>query len=93
MGNRALVAAVDPLAAEAPPNTCIGIGDGTLDDLRRQHDQPLVPASNEKIVTTAAALDLLGADTTLETSFLATSEPVDGVSPVTCTWSGAETPS
>lgn len=42
-------------------------------------ETPMLPASNQKVLTTAAALDGLGPQWTARTSVLATAEPVDGV--------------
>jgi D-alanyl-D-alanine carboxypeptidase/D-alanyl-D-alanine-endopeptidase (penicillin-binding protein 4) len=46
----------------------------------RNVDEPLAPASNQKLLTTAAALSLLGADATLSTRLLAAARPgADGI--------------
>ena len=40
---------------------------------------PRLPASNQKLVTIATALDVLGPDARLATTLVAAAEPVDGV--------------
>ncbi len=42
-------------------------------------DLPVIPASNEKLVVAAVALDVLGPDTRLTTTVAAAAEPVGGV--------------
>lgn len=76
---RAMAAAVQPVADAAPPDTCIGVGIGTETLYLHNGAAPLVPASNQKILTASAALDLLGPDETLKTTFAADSPITNGV--------------
>ncbi len=77
IADRALVAAVDPIVAGAAPNTCVAVGNGVSSIYSHNASAALVPASNQKLLTTAAALDILGADRTLSTEVVADS-PVSG---------------
>ena len=65
-----LAAALDPIVATAPPDTCVQVGDGTNAWYSHNSAAPLVPASNMKLITAAAAVDILGEDTVLTTQFL-----------------------
>lgn len=76
---RAIGAAVGPIAQKAPPDTCIGVGDGKRSLYAHNPTAALVPASNQKLLTASAALDLLGAEETLSTTFAATHKPEGGV--------------
>ncbi|MFV0315556.1 MAG: D-alanyl-D-alanine carboxypeptidase [Microthrixaceae bacterium] len=76
---KALAAAVQPVADASPPGTCITVGDGTHSMFAHNPVTPLVPASNQKLLTGAAVLDTLGSDTTLVTDFRAPAAPIDGV--------------
>ena len=76
---RSLAEAVAPLAATAPGTTCVGVGMGGETIYSLNGTPSLTPASNQKLLTAATALDILGADTTLSTRFLAGGPPVDGV--------------
>ncbi|MEZ5372216.1 MAG: D-alanyl-D-alanine carboxypeptidase [Microthrixaceae bacterium] len=71
-------AALQPIADQSPPDSCISIGQagGSVYELRA--DQPLTPASNLKLVVGATALEVLGPDTTLTTRVVADADPVDG---------------
>lgn len=76
---RSIVAALEPVAAAAPPQTCIGVGLGAETVYSSNGSAPLTPASNQKLLTAAAALDILGSDTRLATEFRVAQAPVDGV--------------
>jgi len=74
-----LTAALD---AELPPAaSCLVVTDATTGDVlfARRGDVPLSPASAQKLLTAAAALDLLGPDYHFTTSVVATAPPVAGV--------------
>ena len=79
LATRRLNEAVAPIVATAPPGTCVEIGDGTSAWYAHNNATPLTPASNLKLLTTAAALDILGADSTLNTRFAADTAPQGGV--------------
>lgn len=76
---RAMAAAVQPVIDTAPPDTCVGVGYGTESLYLHNGTVPLVPASNQKIVTASAALDLLGPDETLKTTFASAAPMANGV--------------
>ncbi|MEZ5239809.1 MAG: D-alanyl-D-alanine carboxypeptidase [Microthrixaceae bacterium] len=76
---RAMAAAVQPVALDAPPQSCIVVGSGTGDLFTHRSGEALVPASNQKLLTAAAALDVLGPDATLETRFVAPGRLEGGV--------------
>lgn len=76
---RAMATAVQPVVDAAPANTCIGVGDGTESLFMHNGTAPIVPASNQKILTASAALDLLGPEDTLKTTFAAASPMENGV--------------
>lgn len=76
---RSIVAAVEPIAATAPPQTCVGVGLGGETVYSTNGSTPLTPASNQKLLTAAAAIDILGAETTLTTDFRVGSSPREGV--------------
>lgn len=76
---RAMAAAVQPAIDAAPTDTCIGVGDGTDSLYLHNGNAPLVPASNQKILTASAALDLIGPDETLTTTFAAAEPMENGV--------------
>ena len=65
---------------DSPSTTCLAVrvGDRVLTPSARI-DQGLVPASNQKILTTYAAYLILGSDFHFTTSVVADRDPVDGV--------------
>jgi D-alanyl-D-alanine carboxypeptidase/D-alanyl-D-alanine-endopeptidase (penicillin-binding protein 4) len=79
LATRRMNDALAPVVAGAPPGTCVEVGDGTNAWFAHNSTALLAPASNMKLLTAAAALEILGADTTLSTRFLADSAPQDGV--------------
>lgn len=64
---RSLRAAAAPVVADAPPSSCLVVRDGGADVLSVHPTADLAPASNMKLLTAAAALDVLGPATTLTT--------------------------
>lgn len=70
---------VAAVAATTPTPGCLLVElDGApVQDLRG--DTPVVPASNQKLLTAAAALDVLGGDHRFATTAVAAAAPVDGV--------------
>ncbi len=79
LATRRMNAALVPLLATAPAGTCVEVGDGTNPWFAHNTTAQLAPASNMKLLTAAAALEVLGADTTLSTRFLTDAAPQDGV--------------
>lgn len=57
----------DAVLKDAAPLSCVVITDHGRVVLRAFGDVPLIPASNQKLLTAVAALELLGADTRLVT--------------------------
>lgn len=78
VASRNLAAAVDPVLAQAPPDTCLQARAGSSAVVSRNETASLVPASNMKLVSAAAALELLGPDTRLSTRFVTDGAPTDG---------------
>lgn len=75
---RAVRSAVDPIVARYPDASCVMVTDGTTQLAAADVAEPLAPASNTKLLTAAAALDVLGADTRLGTTVAAAAAPQDG---------------
>lgn len=75
---RTLQAAVAPVLARFPAESCVEVNDGTTALVAQQDSVALAPASNMKLLTGAAALDVLGPDTRLTTRFAAAAAPVAG---------------
>lgn len=75
---RNLGAELQPVMDQAPPGTCVQFADDARPVATHNPTTPLVPASNMKIVTAGASLDLLGADRRLTTRFLTDGKPTDG---------------
>lgn len=75
---RNVAAAAAPALGAFPPDACVVVRDGGVVLVDLNGATPLVPASNMKVVTAAAALALLGPDTRLSTTFRAGAPPVDG---------------
>lgn len=73
-----VAADLKPIVERAPADTCVQVGWDGADLYAHQGSTQLTPASNMKLLTSAAALDLLGANTTLPTTFLAAAAPLDG---------------
>jgi serine-type D-Ala-D-Ala carboxypeptidase/endopeptidase (penicillin-binding protein 4) len=68
---------LEALIASSPPDSCLVVDVDGREVYRHNPSLPLVPASNQKLLTTFAALEVLGADTTFRTTVL-TDAPVDG---------------
>jgi D-alanyl-D-alanine carboxypeptidase/D-alanyl-D-alanine-endopeptidase (penicillin-binding protein 4) len=67
------------VAEDSPASSCLVVTDGSRDLFSANPELPLVPASTLKLVTAAAALDRLGADTTLRTTVVVDEPPRDGM--------------
>jgi D-alanyl-D-alanine carboxypeptidase/D-alanyl-D-alanine-endopeptidase (penicillin-binding protein 4) len=79
LATRRMNEALAPVVAGAPPDTCVEVGDGTKPWFAHNSTALLAPASNMKLLTASAAIEILGADTTLSTRFLADAAPQDGL--------------
>jgi serine-type D-Ala-D-Ala carboxypeptidase/endopeptidase (penicillin-binding protein 4) len=76
VGQQHLQAALD---AAAPGNgTCFVVQAGNHTIAAHQGDVPLIGASTQKLLVAAAALEVLGPDSTFLTRVVAPAEPVDG---------------
>jgi D-alanyl-D-alanine carboxypeptidase/D-alanyl-D-alanine-endopeptidase (penicillin-binding protein 4) len=78
-GDERLRLAVQPVIDQSPADTCLVVDDHGRRIVDQQADLAVVPASNLKIVTAWAALEVLGGDATYHTSVAAAADPVDGV--------------
>jgi D-alanyl-D-alanine carboxypeptidase/D-alanyl-D-alanine-endopeptidase (penicillin-binding protein 4) len=70
---------LDEVVADSPSDTCLTVSVGGRVLYEHHPDAPMTPASTEKLVTSVAALDVLGQDTRFRTRVVATGEPSDGV--------------
>lgn len=75
---RSLAATLDDFTARLDPTTCFTASVEGIRVAAHSTTRPVIPASNQKLLIAAAALDLLGVDHTFETS-VAVPTPVDGV--------------
>ncbi len=71
--------AITPFLGTVNDRSCVAVSvDGVLIG-ERNADLPVIPASNQKLVVAAVALDVLGADSVMTTAAVAAGPPVDGV--------------
>lgn len=75
---RNLRAAIDPVLARTPPASCLQVREGAVPLVSSNESAQVVPASNLKIVTGAAALALLDPQSRLTTRFVTDGDPTDG---------------
>lgn len=75
---RNLRAAVQPVVDAAPDASCLRVDDGGTPLVLSGNDAPLVPASNMKLLTAAAAIDLLDPDERRTTTLVTDGAPTDG---------------
>ncbi len=68
VGDPALRAALDQIVAAGPQATCVSVSVDGRQVYSHQADLPVPPASNQKLVTAAVALEVLGADHRFRTS-------------------------
>lgn len=78
-GDERLQLGVQPVIDQSPADTCLVVDDHGRRIVDQQPDLLVVPASNLKIVTGWAALEVLGPDTTYRTIVSAAAPPVEGV--------------
>lgn len=78
IASRNLTEELRPVVERAPAGTCVQFGDGSRPVALHNEGAPLTPASNMKVVTAGAAIELLGVDTRLTTRFLTDGKPTDG---------------
>src|SRR5829696_5392347 len=78
-GDERLRLGLQPVIAQSPADTCLVVDDHGRRIVDQQPDLLVVPASNLKIVTAYAALEVLGQDMTYRTIVAAGEPPIDGV--------------
>jgi serine-type D-Ala-D-Ala carboxypeptidase/endopeptidase (penicillin-binding protein 4) len=66
------------LAADSPSSSCLVVAEGPRRLFAARPELPLVPASTQKLVTAAAAIERLGEDTRFRTAVVADGAPRDG---------------
>ncbi len=69
------------LAVHSPPRSCIVVRQGGEELFAKDADEPLIPASLQKLATAQAALAALTPDHVYRTTAIAEALPVDGVLP------------
>ena len=69
------------LAVHSPPESCIVVRQAGEELFAKDADEPLTPASLQKLATAQAALSALGPDHVYRTTAIAEALPVDGVLP------------
>ncbi|MEO6628609.1 MAG: D-alanyl-D-alanine carboxypeptidase/D-alanyl-D-alanine-endopeptidase [Aquihabitans sp.] len=74
----ALLTGLNGVVALSPPDTCLRVDVGGAPVFSHASDLPLIPASTQKLVTAAVALDVLGADHRFRTPAVS-APPVAGV--------------
>jgi len=74
-----LRAALAAIVATSTPATCVTVHAGSRVVERINGDQPVMPASTEKLLTATAVLDRLGGDTKVSTSAVTVATTTDGV--------------
>ena len=77
-GTADLERAVDELLARSGARTCLAVYEGERPVLLRRPEQPLIPASTQKILVGAAALAILGPDFRYETRLVSDAGPQGG---------------
>jgi D-alanyl-D-alanine carboxypeptidase/D-alanyl-D-alanine-endopeptidase (penicillin-binding protein 4) len=76
-----LVRELTALAVHSPYRSCLAVRQDGVDLFASATDEPLQPASLQKLVTAQAALTALGADHSYRTTAIAEAAPVGGILP------------
>jgi serine-type D-Ala-D-Ala carboxypeptidase/endopeptidase (penicillin-binding protein 4) len=79
LADLALRPQLDALVAASPDDSCLVVSVAGREVVGHNPRQPLVPASNQKLLTTWAALEVLGPEATFRTSARSEAPIVDGV--------------
>jgi D-alanyl-D-alanine carboxypeptidase/D-alanyl-D-alanine-endopeptidase (penicillin-binding protein 4) len=74
-----LRAAVAPVLATAPADSCLLVSSGGRPVVAVRSDRPMVPASTQKLLVAAAVLETFGGDHRLQTTASAAAAPEGGV--------------
>ena len=74
-----LSAGLERLADRIGNGGCLVVDAGGRNLVSHRADAAVIPASNQKLLTAAAALAVLGPDATITTSVLGTTAPAGGV--------------
>ena len=75
---RRLRSRIDPILESAPAQTCVVVADGAAEVYERKPDELMPAASNQKLLTAFAALDVFDVDTTFTTRVAAGAAPAGG---------------
>jgi len=76
---RAAAADAAPTLSSLPETSCVLLRSNGRTIVEDGPDAPVIPASNLKLLTASAAVELLGADTRLHTSVVTAAPPANGV--------------
>lgn len=79
VARRNLAARLDAFLEGNPAGTCIAVTDDGRDLYDARADDPMIPASTEKLLTAHAALTALGPETTFETALVGRTAPSNGI--------------
>jgi D-alanyl-D-alanine carboxypeptidase/D-alanyl-D-alanine-endopeptidase (penicillin-binding protein 4) len=78
VAKRNLAARLDSFVEGNPAGTCIAVTDAGVDLYGSRENDPMIPASTEKLLTAHGVLSTLGPDATLETTLISRSAPTSG---------------
>ncbi len=78
VATRNLAARLDSFVEGNPPGTCIAVTDAGVDLYGSRADEPMIPASTQKLLTAHGILSLLGPEAVLETTLVSQSAPTNG---------------
>ena len=67
------------VTAASPADTCVAVREGSRVIYSKNESKSVTPASNEKLLTAVAALDVLGGDTRLKTTIVSDAPRTGGV--------------
>ena len=88
---RRLAADLRAAVADLPPSTCLAVSGPDL-TFGHRADEPMIPASTQKLLTATAALEVLDPDLRFRTTVVAAGEPAGGVVPGDLTLVGGGDP-
>ena len=79
VANSRLASRLEDLATQAGGAICLVVDAGSRNLISHRADAGMIPASNQKLLTAAAAIEVLGPDTTFTTRAMAAGAPAGGV--------------